>query len=159
MQLLQSTANIFLVGVTLQILTAAATSNRQKRFATQSCSMTPDSDELDTIEDGKTVTLQCNFDDDVESCVWVHNEPMNENKNQDTFDLKCTGSTDQSGQTCQMDTRIQYTFSTTSCGITISKTEPEDTGKWTLNGIGITSIGAVQVRISCSYKSCGNDSQ
>ena len=25
------------------------------------------------------MTIQCNFDDRVESCTWTHNEPMNEN--------------------------------------------------------------------------------
>ncbi len=130
----------------LPLLASAAVGSRQKRFAAQSCMMTPDNTLEDVIEDANSVTLQCTFDDEIESCTWVHNEPMNENRNaQDMFDLKCTGSQGQSGDSCDSDTRVQFTFSSTSCGITISNTEPEDTGKWTLNGIGITSIGGVQV--------------
>ena len=48
----------------------------------QSCSpptVSPETTEDSVVDEGDSVTIQCNFDDAVESCTWTHNEPMNEN--------------------------------------------------------------------------------
>ena len=70
------------------------------------------------------MTLQCNFDTDVDSCSWTHNEPMNEdNQDNNGFDISCTGVDQLSGQTCDDDTRITFQQSGSMCGITIQNSE------------------------------------
>jgi len=123
----------------------SATNRRVKRFATQSCSSSPETTEDSVVDEGDSVTIQCNFDDRVESCTWTHNEPMNENNQADSFDISCTGNEQLSGQSCNDDTRVQFQQSGTMCGITIQNSEPEDTGLWNLNAIGINpASGTIQ---------------
>lgn len=68
---------------------------------------------------------------------------MNEDKygNQDYADILCSGGTESQGLTCQDDTRVRYDTTDTQCAITISNTEPEDSGIWTLMGATLGSTG------------------
>ena len=99
-----------------------------KKILLQSCSLpsnSPDTTEDSVVDEGDSVTIQCNFDDNVESCTWTHNEPMNENNQADSFDISCTGNEQLSGQSCNDDTRVQFQQSGTMCGITIQNSEVE----------------------------------
>ena len=120
---------------------------RQKRFSAGSCTQTDGEDKENPVEERQSVSLTCNFDNAVESCIWLHDEPLNVGSNAaGQYDIKCSGSSSDNGQTCSADSRITYDFNGNSCGITIMTTEPEDTGKWRLNAAGLSSSGSLQVR-------------
>ena len=116
---------------------------RVKRFSQNSCYMNPDNNEDTVVEERDTVRLDCNFDSDVETCIWTHNEPMNDGRGSSSdWDIKCSGSASADGESCDMDTRVKYSFQGSKCGIEISNSEPEDTGKWRLNAIGLANSGS-----------------
>ena len=123
--------------------TSEAIGVREKRFSQRSCYMNPDNNEDTVMEEGDTVRLDCNFDSNVETCIWTHNEPMNDGRGSSSdWDIKCSGSASTDGESCDMDTRVKYSFQGTKCGIEVSNSEPEDTGKWRLNAIGLANSGS-----------------
>ncbi len=108
--------------------------------------MNPDNDEENVIDEGESVTLECGFDAEVVSCIWTHTEPINEGKVSDP-EIVCSAGSDSSGESCQDESRVTYQVSDSKCGITISNTEPEDSGYWKLDGVGLTSSNsAVSIR-------------
>jgi hypothetical protein len=60
-------------------------------------------------------------------------------------DILCTGSPGDSGRPCDTDSRISFQSTSTTCGITLSNTKPEDTGRWKLIAVGLTSSLTPQV--------------
>ncbi len=115
-------------------------------FSESNCGMSPDNDEDNVIDQSGQVTLQCSFDNPVKSCLWMHNEPMNEERgnSDDPADIECTGSAGQVERQCNSDSRIEFIFSSNMCGITIGNIRPEDSGKWRLNAFSTSqSQGSV----------------
>ncbi|TRY70922.1 hypothetical protein TCAL_16383, partial [Tigriopus californicus] len=112
-------------------------------FSITNCAMTPQNDEDNPVPERETVSLDCSFESTVESCLWVHDEPLNVGTHTGgTHDIKCSAGSGENGQNCQALSRVQYTFQDNRCGIRISGTEPEDTGKWKLSAIGLSSSGS-----------------
>ena len=138
--------SLLTLGAVVAVAAAASSPGliRHKRFTDQSCRMDPDNDESSVVEEGDSLTLECSFDDDVYTCLWTHNEPMNEERGGD-FDLTCSAGAGENGQSCESDGRVTYSFSGNKCGITISNSKPEDTGKWKLTGVGISNTQTGQV--------------
>ena len=59
--------------------------------------------------------------------------------------ILCTGGSDDSGKACQSEPRLTFRNTENSCGIDVSNTEPEDTGRWILTAVTLTSSGSTQV--------------
>lgn len=106
--------------------------------------MNPDNDETNVIGESDSVTLECSFDGQPETCIWTHNEPMNAGQTI-TSDISCSSSKESSGQNCKDESRVQFTYSGNKCGIIISDTQPEDTGSWRLNAVGLSTSQGGQV--------------
>lgn len=113
--------------------------SRAKRFSTQSCTISPDSTVDKVIDKNQAVKLSCSLDGTVQSCIWTHYKPINAKTNYNEPDILCTSGSTDSGRPCETDTRITFQPSPTSCGITVSNTNPEDTGKWRLIAVGLTA--------------------
>ena len=80
-----------------------------------------------------------------QSCIWTHYEPLNDGMSSKDPDILCTGSPGDSGRPCDTDSRISFQSTSTTCGITLSNTKPEDTGRWKLIAVGLTSSLTPQV--------------
>lgn len=131
----------------LALAQAASTHNRVKRASLSNCDTTPsDMDDENVVDDSDTMSLRCNTDQKVLSCVWRHTDPISEKEQGSSSDptILCSGGIDSNGQTCQDDTRVTFRTSETSCAIDVSNTEPKDTGKWTLSAMTMTSSGSTQ---------------
>ena len=123
------------------------------------CRMSPDNDEDNVVSEGDSLSLTCDLQqsgtDEVLSCIWTHSEPMNEDN--PSPDVTCTSGVETSGQVCREDTRIKYITSSTSCGIQIANTEPEDTGIWKLDIVksvnGQSSVSPARIFLVRAYTS------
>ena len=116
-----------------------------------SCTTNPQADDDEhVVDDGDTLTISCNSDSKVLSCIWRHIDPISyeDDGPQSNNAIFCTGSIDNSGNTCQQDTRITFRNTEQSCSIDVSNTKPEDTGDWYLTVMSIqnTGSGKPQVR-------------
>jgi hypothetical protein len=81
----------------------------------------------------------------LQSCIWTHYKPSNAKTNYNEPDILCTSGSTDSGRPCETDTRITFQPTPTSCGITVSNTNAEDTGKWRLIAVGLTTSLQPQV--------------
>lgn len=119
--------------------------SRSKRFAASSCQMTPSNTADMVVDKNQPVKLTCNFDSTVQSCIWSHYNPLNDGMGGTAEpDIMCTGSSGDTGRPCVSDSRISFQSTTTQCGISLSNTKPEDTGRWKLVGVGLTTTGSPQ---------------
>ena len=72
------------------------------------CNTNPsDMDDENVVDDGDTLTISCNSDSKVLSCIWRHIDPISYKDDGPSSNntIFCTGSIDNSGNTCQQDTR------------------------------------------------------
>ena len=106
----------------------------------------------DPVDDRDDLTITCDSENEVLSCSFRHTDPISEYEdgeiNSDT--IKCTGSKNENGETCQDDTRIKFRITQNSCGIDITDTTALDTGKWVISALTETSNGGHSV----SYVNC-----
>ena len=125
------------------------------RAATMSCRADPGGNKENTVDDSSTFTLTCdiaggnnnnnNNQDHIKSCAWEHYETTNENRgNSYEPDIACNyAEGSNGGSNCQSDSRITGTASKTSCQITISNSEPEDTGDWSVDVFTVSTFESV----------------
>jgi len=140
--------NTVIALVCLTGLATAADLSRQKRQSQrsnfQSCSVSPSGiDDPNTpARENAQVSITCNTDTAFDVCVIQHLEPLNvghssgssnNNNNNDDYITKCIGDVQKTGQSCLADSRISYQMSTSQCGFRISRSEPEDTGRWVMS--------------------------
>ena len=101
----------------------------------------------DPVDDRDDLTITCDSENEVLSCSFRHTDPISEYEdgeiNSDT--IKCTGSKNENGETCQDDTRIKFRITQNSCGIDITDTTALDTGKWVVSALTETSNGGHSV--------------
>ena len=99
------------------------------------------------MDDRDDLTITCDSENEVLSCSFRHTDPISEYEdgeiNSDT--IKCTGSKNENGETCQDDTRIKFRITQNSCGIDITDTTALDTGKWVISALTETSNGGHSV--------------
>ena len=128
------------------------------------CNTNPsDMDDENVVDDGDTLTISCNSDSKVLSCIWRHIDPISYKDDGPSSNnaIFCTGSIDNSGNTCQQDTRITFRNTEQSCSVDISNTKPEDTGDWYLTVMSIqnTGSGKPQVRFFLMMINAGKRSR
>ncbi len=127
--------------------------SRKKRATMNNCNtnpsnMGPDKTD-DTVDDGDTMTLSCNSDQKILSCIWRHTDPITE-KEEGYNDpgLVCTGGISDGGNgQCKDDTRVTLRTTESSCSIDVSNTEPTDTGRWVLTAVTLSNSGQTQVNL------------
>ena len=117
--------------------------------ASMSCRSEPESDDENSIDESSTFTLICeitgnddNNNNNIKSCSWEHYETMNENRgNNYAPDIQCNYAEGSSGNgNCQSDPRITGLATKSSCQITISNSEPEDTGDWNVELYTVSTV-------------------
>ena len=122
---------------------------RVKRAALTNCNTNPsDMDaEENVVDDGDTMSLNCDTDSKVLSCIWRHTDPITEKTQSSLADpsITCSGDKDSSGRQCQDDTRVTFRTSENTCAIDVSNTKPEDTGRWILTAVTLSNSGQVNV--------------
>jgi len=114
-----------------------ARQKRQARANVQSCTVSPSGadDPLTPANENEAITITCNTDTVFDVCIVQHIIPMNVGQSQggtyqDDEVTKCVGDLEKNGLTCTDDPRLTYVMSSNQCGVRISRTEPDDTGKW-----------------------------
>jgi len=130
------------------VLHQVVNAGRVKRAALSNCQTNPsDMDaEENVVDDGDTMTLSCNTDSKVLSCIWRHTDPISEKESGSKADptILCAGSQDENGNQCKSESRITYRTTENQCAIDVSNTEPEDTGKWLLTAVTLSNSGQTQ---------------
>jgi len=104
----------------------------------QGCIVTPNGADnpLTPARQGQTVEIQCNTDNEYDSCTFGHYKPFDvgnsygANSNEQQF--KCVVTQDSSGGVCHDDSRVSTINGNNMCGVRISNQDPEDTGEWTV---------------------------
>ena len=119
-----------------------ASKRRVKRAALTNCNPSTN-DKDDVVDQGDTMTLSCNTDDTVAACIWRHIDPISE-KDQGYASAEavlCTGTSESNGKQCQDESRVTFRGSINTCAIDVTNTKPEDTGRWTLTAVTLSSTG------------------
>jgi len=127
--------------LTALLLPVLAVGVARAGLTTQGCTQTPTSDDNNVVQDGQSFTLTCQFSGDhVFACRWFHYSPIidNPNENSDHYLADCTFATGQNTNpgTADCQTRFTGSTSTSSCSITVSNTNNEDTGVWKMVAYG-----------------------
>ena len=141
---------LFACGAFLALL-ALSEAGRVKRASLNNCQTNPsDMDEENSVDDGATFSMSCSTDTKVLTCIWRHTDPISE-KNQGSSagpTILCSGGTDSNGRQCSTDTRLTFRTSDNTCAIDISNSKPEDTGRWILTAVTLSSNG-LQTQVKC----------
>merc|ERR1719361_1540543 len=103
-------------------------------------------DGKNVVDDNQPMSLSCNTDAKVVSCVWRHMDPITEQQqgssaNVDLGILCSSGNSNGGSSTCADDSRITFRTGENTCAIDVTSTKPEDTGKWYLSAVTISSNG------------------
>lgn len=121
---------------------------RQARVNINTCIITPSNIEQKETpaKENDLISISCPTSDDIESCIFTHTEPLNvgNTNSQQTQDIKCSASPDDSTKTCDAETRIRFDVDDRKCGITINNPKPEDTGKWNVMVVSVSNQNVLQ---------------
>jgi len=118
------------------------------------CRSDPETDDDDkVVGDGESFVLTCDLTHDsqhidhLKLCRWEHFFPLNEHQGQsDIPDIECTcAPSGGSDCDCLSDSRINGTINDTSCSITVTNSNPNDTGIWTAYVTTAINPGVSQV--------------
>ena len=125
--------------------------NRVKRAALTNCNTNPsDMDaEENVVDDGDTMSMSCNTDSSVLTCIWRHTDPISEKTEGSLANptVLCTGDKDSSGRQCTSDSRVTFRTSENTCAIDVSNTKPEDTGRWILTAVTLSNSNQMSVSV------------
>ena len=104
-------------------------------------------DASDPIAESDDFHLACDFDSEVESCIWTHDWPMSVGVDSGpTSDVRCAAAKEQDGEPCSQEPRVVFEFAgERSCGIRVAGSDPEDTGVWRMDALAVSPSGSVQV--------------
>jgi len=105
------------------------------------CTQTPKTDPDNVVQEGQSFSLSCSFSGDhVKSCTWYHYSPTidNPNENSDHKLADCTFSDGQNSNpgTSDCNNRFSGSTSASSCQLTVTNTNNEDSGVWKMVAFG-----------------------
>ena len=113
-------------------LTLIACNDAVNRITCRSDPETNDKDQV--VSDGDRFVLTCDGygtqHDHIKYCGWAHFYPLNDHPDIDVPDIECQYESNSHSE-CPSDSRISGTVDQQTCSITVSNSNPNDTGTWT----------------------------
>lgn len=136
----------------LAFMAVATQAGRVKRAAIKNCQTNPsEMDSKNVVDKDGTFTMSCTSDTQVLSCIWRHTDPITEETQGSSANptILCASGKDDNGRQCVSETRVTYRNSQSTCALDVASSEPEDTGKWILAAVTLSSNGQ-QVQVISS---------